>query len=198
MAFFDERYNTNDFFYGKEPNDYLYEKSLVLSPQSKILSIGEGEGRNAVYLAKLGHHLTCVDESKVGLEKAVAFATLNNVKIETLAADLNHYQFEANTFDAIISIWCHLPSELRKKVHRDCVNALRPGGFIILEAYTPRQLENNSGGPKNIDMLMTKEALLSEFEGMRFIEIVEKDRMINEGTGHIGMSAVIQVLAQKI
>lgn len=198
MAFFDERFNTADFFYGKEPNDFLFEKSLALYANSNILSIGEGEGRNAIFLAKKGHQVLALDESIVGLEKALVFAKENKVSIEILKADLNDYVFGENKYDAIISIWCHLPSALRKKVHQDCVKALKPGGFFILEAYTPKQLENNSGGPKNIDMLMTLTALEDELNGMRIINGEELDRMVSEGTGHVGMSAVVQILAQKL
>ena len=198
MAFFDERFNSEEFFYGLKPNDYLYEKSLALSPQSKILSLGEGEGRNALFLAKQGHHVVAIDESNVGLLKAKKLLQENHLDLEIICSDIAKYDFPRNQYDAIISIWFHLPKVLRQSIHQKCVEALKPGGFFILEAYTPKQLENNSGGPKNIDMLMVPSDLISELKGLRLIEVNELNREIHEGIGHNGPSAVVQILGQKL
>lgn len=198
MAFFDERFNSKEFFYGLNPNDYLYEKSLALSPQSTILSLGEGEGRNALFLAKQGHHVVAIDESNVGLLKAKKLLQDNHLDLEIICTDIAKFDFQRNQYDAIISIWFHLPKELRISIHQKCVEALKPNGILILEAYTPKQLENNSGGPKNIDMLMDPNDLISELKGLRLIELNELNREIHEGIGHNGPSAVVQVLGQKL
>jgi SAM-dependent methyltransferase len=198
MAFFDERFNSSTFFYGLNANDYLVEKSLALKPQSKILSLGEGEGRNALFLAKRGHSIVAVDESLVGLNKARDLLKKNQLELEIFHGDISNYPFLENSFDAIISIWFHLPKELRKSIHQKCVKALKPNGILILEAYTPKQLENSSGGPKNLDMLMSKAELENEFKGLRFIELQELNREIHEGEGHNGPSAVVQLLGQKL
>lgn len=198
MAFFDEKYNSEEFFYGTSANDFLKEKSLALYTNSLILSLGEGEGRNAIYLAKQGHRIIAVDESNIGLKKAQNFALQNNVQIETISCDISKFKFVENTYDAIISIWFHLPSQLRKSIHEKCVKALKPGGFFILEAYTPEQLEYATGGPKNVDMLMRLIDLKSELQGLRIINETETIRMVKEGVGHDGMSAVVQILGQKI
>jgi len=198
MAFFDERFNTKEFFYGTTPNDYLYEKSLALTPQSKILSLGEGEGRNALFLAKQGHQVIAIDESEVGLQKAKKLLNENQLDLETICTDIAQFEFPKNHYDAIISIWFHLPKELRKVIHQKCIDSLKPNGIFILEAYTPKQLENNSGGPKNIDMLMDPKDLILELNGLRLIELNELNREIHEGVGHNGLSAVVQILGQKL
>lgn len=198
MAFFDERFNNTEFFYGLKPNDYLYEKSLALSPQSTILSLGEGEGRNALFLAKEGHKIIAIDESIIGLEKAKKLLHENHLDLEIICTDIAKFDFPKSHYDAIISIWFHLPKELRTTIHQKCVEALKPNGIFILEAYTPKQLENNSGGPKNIDMLMDPKDLITELKGLRLIELNELNREIHEGTGHNGPSAVVQILGQKL
>lgn len=192
-----ERYNGDTFFYGKDPNDVLKEMASQLSPQSHILCLAEGEGRNAVFLASLGHFVTAVDQSEIGLEKLQQLASLKKLQVTTIVADLEEFQIEENKWDAIVSIWCHLPSKLRKKVHANCVKGLKPNGFFILEAYTPQQLNFKTGGPDNTDLLMTKHDLIDELAGLNFIMIEEKTRDIHEGLGHNGMSAVVQVLAKK-
>lgn len=198
MAFFDEKFSSTEFLYGLNPNDFLFEKSLILSPSSNILSLGEGEGRNALFLLKQGHIVTAVDESIVGLNKAQELCKNFNKQFKTIHTDIAQFDFHPNTYSAIVSIWFHLPTSLRKIVHKKCVEALRPSGFFILEAYTPKQLNNNSGGPKNIDMLMNLVDLKSELEGLKFLEAREIDRDINEGTGHVGVSSVVQILGQKL
>ena len=192
-----ERYQDESFFYGKEPNDFLKENIELIKPGSKILCLAEGEGRNAVYLATKGFFVTAIDQSSVGLEKLKLLASENNVIVETMVADLNDYQIEENKWDVILSIWCHLPSELRKKVHANCVKGLTQNGIFILEAYNPKQLELKTGGPDNIDFLMTESSLNKELIGLNFTTILETTREINEGQGHKGLSAVVQCIAVK-
>jgi 2-polyprenyl-3-methyl-5-hydroxy-6-metoxy-1,4-benzoquinol methylase len=193
----DERYQTENYFYGKDPNDFLKETIKMIPPGSRILCLAEGEGRNAVYLASLGFRVTALDQSSVGLSKLTQLASEKNVHVETILADLSEYKIEANTWDAIVSIWCHLPSTLRKIVYSDCVKGLKHGGLFILEAYTPKQLEFKTGGPDNIDLLLTKEIIKEELLGLECFTLIEKNREIYEGQGHRGMSAVVQVLAKK-
>lgn len=192
-----ERYKSETFFYGEAPNDFLKEVSNSLAPKSNVLCLAEGEGRNAVYLATLGHQVTAIDQSVVGLEKLQQLALQKNVQINTIVADLAEYKIEEDKWDGIISIWCHLPAHLRKKVHSESVNGLKASGMFILEAYTPKQLEFKTGGPDNINLLMTEIALREELFGLNFSILKETTRVIHEGLGHNGMSAVVQVLANK-
>ena len=192
-----ERYKTETYFYGKEPNDFLKEVSSSIPPHSKILCLAEGEGRNAVFLATLGHEVYAIDQSEVGLSKLQQLAKEKNVSVKTEVADLNTFDIGTKKWDVIVSIWCHLPSELRKHVHQNCVSGLKEGGLFILESYTPNQLQYKTGGPDNIDLLMSAELLKRELFGLKFSIIQEKERDILEGIGHIGKSAVVQVLAKK-
>jgi len=140
----DQRYSSIDYAYGTKANDFLISMVDKL-PTGKILCLAEGEGRNAVWLAEQGNEVTAVDSSEVGLKKAEKLAKERNVKITTVHADLADYDIGAQQWDAIISIFCHLPAELRQDVHRRCVQGLRNKGVMLLEAYTPKQLEYKTG-----------------------------------------------------
>lgn len=194
----DERYGEDVFFYGTAPNDFLKETSTLLKPKSAVLCLAEGEGRNAIYLAECGHAVTGVDGSSVGLSKMTALAAKRGVSVSAVCADLSQYDLGHRKWDAIVSIWCHLPSTLRKKVYAECVRALKPGGILILEAYTPRQLQFGTGGPKDLDLLPTLTQLQEELVGLTFSHAKECDRTIHEGKGHGGQSAVVQVVAKKL
>ncbi len=195
-ALWDERYSTDTYLFGTEPNDFLREHHATL-PVGQTLSIGEGEGRNAVFLAALGHRVTALDSSAVALEKARKLAEQKQVHIVTLHADLDTYRFEANRWDAIVSIFCHLPASMRKRVHQQVVTALRPGGVFILEAYTSAQLQYATGGPPVKEMLMDLKSLQRELKGLELIHAVEITREIHEGEAHHGMGAVVQVIARR-
>lgn len=193
----DERYGKQGYFYGSEPNDFLKSCCEVIPKGGRILCIGEGEGRNAVYLAGLGYQVTAVDGSAQGLRKLAELAAQRGVTVQTVCADLTDYQMGDGVWDGIVSIWCHLPQPLRTSVHRRSVAALSPGGHFILEAYTPKQLEYKTGGPPDAALLMTLQALQQELDGLVFVHGIEIIRNVAEGTGHIGLSAVVQVLARK-
>lgn len=163
-----------------------------------MLCLAEGEGRNAVWLAQQGLNVTGVDGSAVGLGKAQELATQRGVKITTEVADLADYDLGTERWDAIVSIWCHLPPTLRADVHQRVVRALRPGGIFIVESYTPRQLEYKTGGPPVAEMMMSADILRRELSGVEFLHLVECDREVREGRGHHGPSAVVQCIARKI
>ncbi len=193
----DQRYDNAGFFYGTEPNDFLREHASVLPPGGRVLCLAEGEGRNAVFLAKRGFVVTAVDMSRVGLEKLSRFAEQENVHVETVHADLANFAVLPETWDAIVAIWAHLPLALRAQVHGACVRGLKPGGMFLLEAYTPRQLEHGTGGPPVVDLLMTADGLRDELAGLDMQVLGETERQVHEGQGHNGLSAVVQVLARK-
>lgn len=194
----DRRYCEPGFAYGTEPNDFLVETAdRYLPPKGEILSLGEGEGRNAVYLARRGFRVTGVDSSEVGLEKALGLAEQHAVDIHTVVADLRKYELGTACWDGVVSIWCHLPPELRGPVHRAVVAALKPGGVFLLEAYTPKQLELKTGGPPTADVMMTLAAVRAELGGLEILVGEEKLRAVHEGKHHDGVSAVLQVVARK-
>ncbi len=192
----DERYSGKEYAYGIKPNDFLYQLAEKL-PVGQTLSLGEGEGRNAVYLASQGHHVTALDASAAGLDKAKKLAAMKGVDIETVHADLNEYIFEADRWDTIVSIFCHLPEPLRIQVHRQILKSLRPGGVFILEAYTPEQLKYATGGPPGKDMMMDLSSLQQELIGLDIVHGKETVREIHEGAFHNGKGSVVQVMAMR-
>ena len=142
----DERYSTDDYLYGTEPNDFLREQVQRLGPPPRrVLCLADGEGRNGVYLAGLGHAVTSVDASRVGLAKAARLAEAKGVALEILHADLTEHVFPAEAFDAVVSIFCHVPEAGRPHLHRQVARTLKPGGLLVLEAYTPDQVPRDTG-----------------------------------------------------
>ena len=193
----DERYAIEEFLYGEQPNTFLSEQAHRLKPKSEILMLCEGEGRNGVFLAEQGHYVTGIDASAVGLEKAQQLARKKGVQIKTQVIDLSDYSFEANRWDAIVSIFAHLNPELSAQVHQQVVTALKPSGLFILEAYRPEQLNYGTGGPPRAELMMTREGLTQECSGLDFMLLNETVRPVIEGVGHHGDGAVIQLVAQK-
>jgi SAM-dependent methyltransferase len=193
----DERYSIGEFYYGTEPNDFLKDQVASISPVGEVLCLAEGEGRNAVYLAKLGFQVTAVDQSRVGLQKMHDLAKKEGVAVKSIVADLSEFEIAEDQWDAIVSIWCHVPPMLRQKLHSDVVKGLRKNGVLILEAYHPRQLEFKTGGPPVPELMMTEILLRDELHGLQFEIIREIERDVHEGKGHFGMSAVTQVLGKK-
>lgn len=199
MSFWDQRYSEDGFAYGEQPNDFVREQANKIAP-GPVLCIAEGEGRNAVFLAERGLQVHAMDLSPVGLEKAQALAARHGVTITTEAGDLATYDLGVARWSAIVAIWAHLPPALRRDLNRRVVQALRPGGVFMLEAYTPRQLEMPGvGGPTGEGgaMLMTLAALRDELEGLTFEVGQELVREVHEGRYHEGESAVVQVLARR-
>jgi SAM-dependent methyltransferase len=189
----DNEYNTDQYVYGKTPNDFLKEHYSAI-PRGKVLLLAEGEGRNAVFLARQGYAVTAVDISSVGLEKATNLAAENGVDIEVICEDLAVFDFGENIWDGIVSISCHLPPELRQDVFRRIERGLKSSGVFFLEGYRPEQLEYNSGGPPVAEMMTSKETLIKELPGLRFSHLKELERDVHEGVNHHGLAAVVQAI----
>ena len=192
----DARYAEPGYTFGEEANDFL-AKHFNCIPKGNVLCLAEGEGRNAVFLAKQGYRVTAVDASAVGLDKAMQLADKHNVEIETLQADLAEYVIEPNYWQGIVSIFCHLPVELRTQVHASVSEGLVKGGCLILEAYTPAQIEFATGGPSNPERCMTLNALRQELVGLDWQHGLETERDVIEGKYHVGRASVVQVIAGK-
>ncbi len=192
-----QRYATEGYWYGTQPNDFLKEHVAALPPRGRVLCLAEGEGRNAVFLAAQGFEVVALDVSTVGLAKAERLARERRVSITTVQADLASYALGHDAWDAIVSIWCHLPPALRARVHRDAGPALRVGGVFLLEAYTPAQLAFKTGGPPTAELLPTLAALRSELSGLEFDLATERERDVHEGSGHDGRSAVVNIIARR-
>jgi SAM-dependent methyltransferase len=197
MNFWNERYAETGFAYGTEPNDFLAAQAQRI-PRGRVLCLAEGEGRNAVYLAKLGYDVTAVDQSPVGLNKAQTLAQQQGVRITTIVADLGEFEIAAAHWHGIISISAHVPPAIRTRLHHQVVSGLTPGGVLLLEAYTPRQIEMNFiGGPKQPELCMTLAALRNELAGLKLLHAQELERDVNEGKYHKGRGAVVQLIAQR-
>ena len=194
----DELYSDRFEAYGTAPNDFLVEMADAI-PDGPVLCLAEGEGRNAVFLATRGHEVTAVDQSRVGLANASALAAEKGVQLDTVVADLAEFDPGAGQkWAAIISIWAHLPQPVRVELHRACVDALAPGGVLILEAYTPKQLDSpGRGGPPSEALLMTPEALREELQGLEIVRCEEVERDVQEGKNHVGLSTTVQCFAIK-
>lgn len=200
MNFWDQQFSGSDFKYGTQPNAFLQAQASRLAPGSAVLLPGDGEGRNSVWLAQQGHHATALDSSAVGLAKARALAAERGVTLHCLQADLQHWPGDAGRFDAVAPIYLHLPPDLRALAHRRLFDALRPGGWFMLEAFHPRQLGYTSGGPKDAAMLYTLDMLRADLSGAAdHTELLawEGEVELDEGSGHQGRAFVTRLLAQR-
>jgi SAM-dependent methyltransferase len=190
-----ERYASSEFAYGTEANSFLVQNAKLLT--SPVLSLAEGEGRNAVFLASLGLDVLGVDASDVGLAKAQKLAASRGLTIRTEVADLASYEPPENHYGSVISIWAHLPSHVRNRFYPLVERSLKPGGIVLFESYTKAQLSRNTGGPKDPDLLMDLSELVKYFPNCEPIIAQEIERKIIEGKFHTGLANVVQFIARK-
>lgn len=195
-SFWDIRYNTDSFVYGKDPNGFFATSLERLIP-GRILLPGEGEGRNAVYAAAMGWEVDAFDQSGVARDKALSLMQEKRVHFNYQVCELVDYNFEKEHYDVIGLVYLHVPPPVRKMLHRYAVEALKPGGRIILEAFHTSQLGNPSGGPQVLDMLFDKKTLLDDFNALHY-EIME-EVMVNleEGPVHKGPANLIRYIGKK-
>ncbi|MBT0668484.1 class I SAM-dependent methyltransferase [Novosphingobium profundi] len=194
----DERYAT-DFAYGTQPNDWLVARFDDLK-KGTCLCLAEGQGRNAVWLAQQGLAVTAVDQSAVGMGKAQELAASRGVAITTEVADLAAYDLGEARWDSVVAIFAHFPPALRANLHARVAKALKPGGTVLIEAYTPDTLQQpGRGGPSGAqaDMLMRAAFLEDDFSELTILHAAETLREVNEGAFHQGLGAVVQFLARK-
>ena len=194
--FWNNRFATPQYIYGEAPNAFVAEMASQI-PAGPVLCLAEGEGRNAVHLATLGHRVTAVDQSEAGLAKARRLAAASGVEIETVTTDLEDFAIEPGVWAGIVATFAHLPPAIRCKVHAQAVRGLQPDGVFILEAYTPAQLAFDTGGPKSPELLMTLAGLCDELAELELLVGREIERDVIEGDGHTGRGAVVQVFARR-
>lgn len=188
------RYADDAYVYGTEPNDFLVAATQGLSP-GRALCLADGEGRNGVYLATLGFEVTSVDLTHAGLDKANRLATAKDVSITAIVADLADFDLGEDRWDLIVSIFAHMPPTIRRPLHGRIAPALASDGRFVLEAYTPDQVDSDTGGPSDPTLTMTLAGLTDELTGLSIIEGREIVRPVIEGPGHTGDGAVVQVVA---
>lgn len=194
----ERRFGVPDFIFGKEPNHFLMSCRNLLPKSGKALAIADGEGRNGVWLAEQGLDVVAIDFSELAQIKAASLAKERGVEITLVRADVLTWDYQANAFDVAIDIFTQFssPAERAEKwqgVHK----TLKPGGLVIVQGYTPRQLQYGTGGPKKIDNLYTRGLLEDAFRSFRDMTITEEERDMHEGAAHSGMSAVIGLTARK-
>lgn len=196
-----DRYSKEEFAYGEAPNNYLKEQIEKLSA-GKILFPAEGEGRNAVFAARLGWTVSAFDISDEGKNKAIRFAEANNVTIDYQVGELESLNYQSEQFDAIALIYAHFPAAIKSAIHKTLDQYLRKGGIIIFEAFSKKHLEyltknDKVGGPKDIESLFSIEEIQSDFSNYEIIELEEKEIELNEGIFHNGTGSVIRFVGRK-
>ncbi len=194
--FWDERYSSIGFVYGTEPNTF-FKDELDKLKAGNILLLGEGEGRNAVYAAAKGWNVDAVDFSTIAKKKALKLAEENSVSINYEITDLSEYKPKSSYYNAAAIIFLHLNPKIRSDVHSKVVDSLIPGGTLIIEVYEKEQLGKDSGGPKNIDMLYSKEELKDDFKKMKIILLGKEIITLNESEQHKGEAVMLRIIAVK-
>ena len=197
--FWNERFDKEEFIFGKEPNEYLVEKAKqYLKSQDKVLCIADGEGRNGVWLAKQGMQVVGFDASDIALAKAKQFAKNNKVEVDYAFSDTDSYVWPENTYDAVIGIFIQFADPaMRARIFKQVYKATKPGGLFILQGYTPKQLEYKTGGPSLIEHLYTEELIKDLAREFQILELVSYEKELSEGPRHTGMSALLGLVAKK-
>lgn len=194
--FWNERYNTTEYAYGTKPNEFFKEQIDKLTP-GKILLVGEGEGRNAVYAAAQGWEVTAIDFSEVAKNKALELARYLGTSINYILIEAENYLYPENYFDVVGLIYAHFSPETRSYIHQKCNKTLISKGTIIIEAFNPNQENNLSGGPKDYKMLYDQERLEFDFVDLKILEVTNKTINLDEGQFHQGKADIIRLVALK-
>ncbi|HEV7458602.1 MAG TPA: class I SAM-dependent methyltransferase [Roseococcus sp.] len=188
----DERYRGGGFQFGEAPNDYLRAQSWRWRPGMSALCLGDGEGRNGVSLAAQGLAVTTLDWSSVGVEKARALATRRGVALDARVADAAAWDYPEASFDVIAWIYLHLPPADRHAAAQGCLRALKPGGLLVLECFSPAQEGRRSGGPKLPELLWSRAIAEAEFGALQTLEVTEGAVRLDEGPRHQGLAEVVR------
>lgn len=196
-GFWDQRYAEADYFYGTEPNAWLLSQQHRIKPDMRALAVADGEGRNSVWLAAQGCKVTSVDASPRAQAKAAALAQQKGVSLSLATADLRHWDWPREKFDLAIAIYAHFRRWDRPVIHRAMLDALVPGGVVLLQAFSPYQRLYHSGGPSDLDMLYSAYRLREDFIDADILELEEVETTLDEGRGHRGKAAVTRIVARR-
>lgn len=190
--FWNKRFEEKEYAYGEAPNNFVKQELEKLKPD-KILFPAEGEGRNAVYAATMGWDVTAFDPSIEGKKKAELLATKYNTQINYQIAAYDDVNFPVGNFDCMVLVFAHMPPASRNDYHKKLASFLKPGGKLIIEGFSKEQINRNTGGPQNLDMLFSKEELQNDFSDFSKLNILETETKLDEGPFHQGMASVIRV-----
>ncbi|MDY3200258.1 MAG: methyltransferase domain-containing protein [Arcobacter sp.] len=194
--FWNSKFSTEEFFYGLHPNEFLASHLETFKEHKKMLCLGEGEGRNAIFFAKKGFEITAIDASDIGLSKLAKRAEEEKLNIKTVCLDLNHWEV-TEKYDVIMASYLHMYKNEREILFKKIEDSLNKNGYFVGEFFSTKQLTYNSGGPKDLDLLYTVEDFLNHFDSCKK-EVVEELIVLDEGKGHQGEACVIRVVIQKI
>lgn len=196
QEFWNNKFSQADYFYGLNPNRFLASQINLLKNHKKLLCLGEGEGRNAIFFAKNGFEVSAIDASNLGLEKLQNRAIEEKLDIKTICMDLNDWEV-TKKYDVIVASYLHMYKNEREKLFQKIEDSLNPNGYFIAEFFSTKQLSYKSGGPKDLDLLYTIEDFSNHFNLCKK-NITEEIVTLDEGIGHQGEACVIRVVVQKI
>jgi 2-polyprenyl-3-methyl-5-hydroxy-6-metoxy-1,4-benzoquinol methylase len=192
------RYATDDFLFGTAPNEWLREQVLALAPRGRILCVADGEGRNSVWLARQGFAVDAFDVADRAVDKARGLAAREGVSVNFAVADCDAFAWPEAAYDGVAAIFVQFADPpMRARLFDRIVRSLKPGGVLILQGYTPKQLEYRTGGPPSLSHLYTPELLRAVFAELTIIELREYEAEVCEGQGHSGRSALVGLVARR-
>lgn len=192
------RFSESGYLFGTEPNAWLVAHADLWEAGQRVLSVADGEGRNSVWLAQRGLTVDAFDISEVGVRKARDFARITGVKVNFAIADIAQLRWPQNIYDGVAAIFFQFADPaLRARIFEGIVTCLKPGGLLVLQGYTPSQLEFRTGGPPFAAHMYTPELLREAFADMEILELREYEDDLAEGNGHKGRSALIGMVARK-
>jgi cyclopropane fatty-acyl-phospholipid synthase-like methyltransferase len=196
--FWNDRFSTDTYVFGTHPAAFVVDNAHVIPAGSRVLVPADGEGRNSVYLSEQGHRVVATDIAEAGIAKARKLAEARGVSVELRHVDLQVWQWPQAAFDAVVAIFIQFaPPDFRDAIFAGMKQAVRPGGLVLLHGYTPKQLEFRTGGPSAVEQLYTQELLRTSFSGWEILRLEEGVRELDEGDGHRGPSAVIDLVARR-
>lgn len=196
--FWDERYAGEDYLFGEEPNAFLARQKPHLPAHGRALAVADGEGRNGVWLARQGLTVTSIDSSAVAQEKARRLAARHSVALDIVLADLDTWDWPVAGYEVVVGIFFQFaPPDLRDRLFARMRAALVPGGLLLIEGYGPGQLAYNTGGPRQLDQLYTEELLRTAFSDFDILRLESYDAELEEGSRHVGPSALVDLVARK-
>ena len=195
----EERFQTPDYVFGTEPAAFLKDHADVLAPKgATALSVADGEGRNSVFMAERGLEVTALEYAPSAIAKARQLADERGVVVTFEDVDVTAYDWR-ETYDIVAGIFIQFVGpDARRALFEGMKQSVKPGGVILLHGYTPKQLDHGTGGPPGAENMYTEEMLRDAFAGWDILECREYERHIEEGEGHKGQSALIDLVARKV
>lgn len=194
----DERFRGEGYLFGREPNAFLKREAHRFRKGASVLAVADGEGRNGVFLARLGLKVHSVDASSVALEKAERLAREAGVEIELEHADLSVWAWPPDAYDYVVAIFIQFADPaMRARIFEEMKQSVRPGGLVVLQGYRPEQVDLGTGGPPQRENMYTRDLLLAAFGDFEILHLDEHDTAIREGSGHDGLSALVDLVARR-